>query len=550
MMQYPLRHRFSTGLLAIVPLALAILLSSSSTASAQPKTRPPAETVPPPQPSEQNWRQTMTRTPLPKSGCFTSSYPSTEWREVPCTTPLPRPYPARGPHPANVGNATDFMVSRANPNVNISLAAGSFDSVTGVINETENGNANTFSLQLNTNNDFSPPACIGAAPGHTCTGWQQFLFSTDGCLNGAACAFMQYWLLDFGAPCPPAGGGATGWIRPPAPFANDCFANSLAVLVPPQTIAALRDFVLTGTAARGGSDIIFIATGNPPTLNAMNSPDGILDLAQGWHQAEFNIFGDCCDTKADFNPGSTLVVRVSVDQAAGAALSLPCPPPALGLSTSGTTGETNNLTLVAPPAVVAAGPLPAMVFTESNIPTKGQTCPVIAPVVGTIPVFRCVQATKNLNGAYGVGMLVTHPEICSHAGPVVNPSTVPAYVATPVTTLPPAAGLPVFVCNQFAQNLAAKYGIGELTTHPQFCWDGGPAGPTVLPSAVSAAVATNTGLMAGNHPIFRCNHTAPHAPYGIGVLTTHPQFCAPNGPISPPGLVSSSIAVPVGWDVR
>ena len=112
------------------------------------------------------------------------------------------------------------------------------------------------------------------------------------------------------------------------------------------------------------------------------------------------------------------------------------------------------------------------------------------------------------------------------------------------------AGLPIFVCNQFAPNLGANYGIGELTTHPQFCWNGGPGGQTVPPTPVPPVVATDTGLKAGTQPIFRCNHAAPKAPYGIGVLTTHPQFCAFNGPSSPPGTVSQSIAVDTGLRVR
>ena len=44
------------------------------------------------------WRKAMARVPLPGRGCFTSSYPRTEWREVPCTTPPARPYPPARDH--------------------------------------------------------------------------------------------------------------------------------------------------------------------------------------------------------------------------------------------------------------------------------------------------------------------------------------------------------------------------------------------------------------------------------------------------------------------
>jgi hypothetical protein len=34
----------------------------------------------------EDWRATMRRARLPKKGCFTSAYPSTQWQELPCTT--------------------------------------------------------------------------------------------------------------------------------------------------------------------------------------------------------------------------------------------------------------------------------------------------------------------------------------------------------------------------------------------------------------------------------------------------------------------------------
>ena len=38
------------------------------------------------------WRRQMTRTPFPKPGCYTSSYPSIRWQEVPCSTAKARPH--------------------------------------------------------------------------------------------------------------------------------------------------------------------------------------------------------------------------------------------------------------------------------------------------------------------------------------------------------------------------------------------------------------------------------------------------------------------------
>ncbi len=59
---------------------------SNEPAPAPAPTSPPATTQPPSAKSLEDWRASMARVPLPKKGCFTSSYPSTEWQEVPCTT--------------------------------------------------------------------------------------------------------------------------------------------------------------------------------------------------------------------------------------------------------------------------------------------------------------------------------------------------------------------------------------------------------------------------------------------------------------------------------
>jgi hypothetical protein len=48
--------------------------------------------LPPPTQSREQWRQLMAKKPAPKGGCYTSSYPDTEWHEVPCTTAPPLPH--------------------------------------------------------------------------------------------------------------------------------------------------------------------------------------------------------------------------------------------------------------------------------------------------------------------------------------------------------------------------------------------------------------------------------------------------------------------------
>ena len=315
-----------------------------------------------PTPSEakarESWRKSMSRTPTPKKGCFTATYPDTTWQEVACTTAPPRPYlPARGPRPDTVGNGTDFS-AQVTSGV-ISSADGSFVRVIGVTSESDDGSANTFSLQLNSS-FFTTSVCNGAATPSSCLGWQQFVYTNSGA------AFMQYWLLDYGT-CP------GGWNQ----YGSDCYKNSSAVSVPVQTIANLAELVLTGTVVSGGTDTVALSTGS--ALYSAQGEDSVLNLAQGWQVAEFNIIGDGNASEANFNTGSTLVVKTSVENGTSNAPSC---------VEEGFTGETNNLTLVTSPAVCCpiGGSSPAIVFTESNATGAISTCssPALVPILNLL----------------------------------------------------------------------------------------------------------------------------------------------------------------------
>ena len=93
--------RLSTRQASVVLLVLSGLLCSL-TALAQTPSGPPtaptssqAATQPPSKEALDAWHATMSKTPMPKTGCFTSSYPSTEWKEVPCAPAPTRGYPPR-----------------------------------------------------------------------------------------------------------------------------------------------------------------------------------------------------------------------------------------------------------------------------------------------------------------------------------------------------------------------------------------------------------------------------------------------------------------------
>jgi hypothetical protein len=98
-----------------------------------------------PTPDRETWRNSIARTPLPKKGCFTATYPKIEWQEVPCGPASQYPNPPReGPRPNVVGNGND--ISAQAPGLLISSAVGSFDSVTpNTVTETGlwSGNANS-----------------------------------------------------------------------------------------------------------------------------------------------------------------------------------------------------------------------------------------------------------------------------------------------------------------------------------------------------------------------------------------------------------------------
>ena len=286
------------------------------------------------------WRKSMTRVPLPKKGCFKTSYPSTEWREVACTTAPVRSYQ---PRPYTVGSAVDFSAVVAG---HIASATGSFDSVNGVTSETNLGSPDTYSLQLNSEY-FTSPACAGAANPSNCKGWQQFIYSTS-----LASAFIEYWLV-YGAPCP------AGWTTISG---IHCVMNSVAIPVAAEPIANLKMMSLTGTANAGGTDTLIVGTPNG-NLSAMYQDD-VLSLAQGWKLAEFGIFGDGGGSDATFNIGSTMAVRTTVDDGSSNA-------PTCVLE--GFTSETNSLNLV-PPCCPYGGAFPAVVFWLSSNPGATSSC--------------------------------------------------------------------------------------------------------------------------------------------------------------------------------
>ena len=164
---------------------------------------------------------------------------------------------------------------------------------------------------------------------------------------------MQFWLLNFGQSCP------DGFHHFPG-NATDCAKNSDSALVPIQPLANLGQLSLKGEAVSGG-DTITLSTGDFQFL--VQSSD-VLNLAQNWTAAEFNILGDGSSSQANFNAGAATAVRISVKD--GTTNAPTC-------VREGFTAETNNLKLV-PPCCPFGGASPAVVFWQSSNPDATSLC--------------------------------------------------------------------------------------------------------------------------------------------------------------------------------
>jgi hypothetical protein len=211
------RHGWGMKACGIIGVAsvLSALLSpvtapAQSKAPASSTEQPQGATTGQPTAAElEGWRKAILATPRPTNGCFTATYPEKQWHEVACKTPPHKAYPSAIGQMNRIGqvggNGGGFQASVTGA---ISSAEGSFDTATvtsecavqcpyGICpaNPTCTGAdpANTYSLQLNTNNFTT--TCLPPASG-TCVGWEQFIYdSTSGS------AGIQYWLYG-GSQCP------------------------------------------------------------------------------------------------------------------------------------------------------------------------------------------------------------------------------------------------------------------------------------------------------------------------------------------------------------
>jgi hypothetical protein len=393
----------------ILPVIAAVCMLSCfvpvMTTSAQPanKTRPQENTSTPPEKSKgkssearlrEQWQKDMARVPVPKTGCFTASYPSREWKEVPCVAAPTHPFlPAQGTRPYNIGNGTD--VSADVSGSQISSVIGSFDTVSP-----STVTSNTFSLQINTR-PFTTSVC-GTQMG--CQGWQQFIYTQTGCTSGGnstPCVFMQYWLLNM-PNCP------AGWMS----SAPHCFRNSSATGASLVTAAQLQNTTLTATTSATTDSVVLASPGGPATATGN---DSVLNLQGRWEVVEWNAFGDGNLSAVNFSPASAqLVPRISINDGSNKKP---------GCLLTGFTGETNNLNF-GPNAPAASGTNPALLFNES-VPGGTVGCATATSIGDThLTTFGGTLYDFQASGDF-ILLQTTHPDFVVQARQVSGSPTWP-----------------------------------------------------------------------------------------------------------------------------
>lgn len=297
----------------------------------------------------------MSHNPTSEEGCFHAAYPSYVWEKVACVVAHPKVHPIRGPRIGGsgdiAGNGDDYVAESAGLT---SEALGSFPKVTGVTAEASRGvpaygdggilGKNEYTLQENTNFTGTTSACAGHSG---CVVWQQFIYATDYVTKGEGSVFMQYWLIGWGtSKCPSSfesdGGG-------------DCYTNSAITTAPDMAITSLAKLTLSGSAVAGGNDTVVFNNGSE--AYSASGKDSMLDISSVWKETEFNIVGDAGGSRADFNKGASVTVKLAITD--GSTSAPTC------VADEGTTGESNNLTL-AKTCTAAAGSTPYIQFTESN----------------------------------------------------------------------------------------------------------------------------------------------------------------------------------------
>jgi hypothetical protein len=363
-------HRGARKILHILAAAACLVALAALPANAQ-QTPPLSDQKLSPEVLKQReeWRIAMAQVALQKKGCFQSAFPSREWREVACVAAPDYPMPPRdGPVPLTVGNGDD--IAAVAPSGLISTTIGTFNSLTNVTSESGQVNAtgpavaDAYTIQINTNFMQNTTICAGASIPADCRVWEQFVFENN---NVSHRAFIQYWIIKYGNPCP----AGQSWIPRTIGGINYCYKNNTggAVGTTNQPVTNLANVSLSG-AVTATSDTVTFADGGMMWARA---GDNAVGAAAGWSVSEFNIVGDAGSGQANFNAGADMTLRTRIIYGGTAAPTC---------FATGFTGETNNLSF-GPAAPVASQPGPAVIFRQSTAGGAMSNCAAAVTVGDT-----------------------------------------------------------------------------------------------------------------------------------------------------------------------
>jgi hypothetical protein len=187
---------------------------------------------------------------------------------------------------------------------------------------------------------------------------QQFFYGNN---NTDHRVFIQYWLLEYNAPCPSAAWTQFNYS------ATDiyCFQSTKTASLPAGQPVSSLDTMTLAAAVSASNDQVTVTAG---ATAAMKVGLNVVGASAGWTDAEFNVFGDGGTSQAAdqaaFGANSTIVVKTTVHNGTTNA-------PACAMESF--TAETNNLTLVGM-ASIPTQAAPAIEFTESNVPGSVAAC--------------------------------------------------------------------------------------------------------------------------------------------------------------------------------
>jgi hypothetical protein len=349
-------HAVNLKKLALSVITAGALLGAAviPAATAQAATSPAAVAA-----AKAQWQSAIAKVPEQGAGCYQAAYPALSWHSVACVTapniPLvPKLAHATAPHaaaghagPETIGDGSDYSAVVSGL---ISKATGTFSNVSSNISESgQNGGtgaseANSFSLQLNTQFFSGSPACSRASDPSQCQAWQQFVYTYNG--DGTGDVFMQYWLINYNNSCP------SGWYS----YSPDCYTNSNATEVNEVTAQQLGSVKLGASAVSGGNDSVSLSVGSGQA-STVTGKDTKIGLASFWNTTEWGVFGNGGGGAANFGSGNSLTAVTALTSTSSAAPSC---------VEEGFTGETNNLTLTSTPAISASSPTLASAQTDGS----------------------------------------------------------------------------------------------------------------------------------------------------------------------------------------